>query len=274
MSTSTVETSTFPTDDWDERTERFYTGEELDAPPDTRSELTPDERRRQEFGGVSVGAVFHGWLSALGVIGLLGGLVAAIGLVFGLVQDPLAGSPLTVGETTALTAGLVGAALALIGAFSGSYAAGRLVRFDGGRQGVVVWILLLVSAFVAAGLALVFLESSYALRISTSAPEVAVANDDLLLWGGVIVGLTLVLSLLAAVGGGKLGLRYHAKVERAGLDEATVADAAPRTEQADAAKPAKVSRREASREKRAAKKQKRATKKEAKQDAKRHTTGV
>ncbi len=275
MSSSTVEASTFPTDDWDERTERFYTGEELDDPPAASSTaLTPEERRRQEFGGVSVGAVFHGWLSALGVMALLGGLVVAAGLLLGLVQDPTSGARLTVGDTTALTVGLLGAGLAVVGAFSGSYAAGRLVRFDGGRQGVVVWILLIVSSFVAAGLAVV-VDAQYALRARPSAPDLAVARDDLLLWGGVLVGATLVLSFLVALGGGKLGLRYHAKVERAGLEESAVDEpAAVRPVEADAQKPAKTPRRQAAREKRIAKKEKRAAKKEAKQDAKRQKSGV
>ncbi|WP_375001541.1 hypothetical protein [Aeromicrobium sp. CTD01-1L150] len=217
MSTDTAPTSTFPADDWDERTERIYTGEALDVPSAPAGPLTPEERQRQEYGGISVGAAFFGWLGALGVMALVGALVAAVALAAGVIQDPTRGG-VRIGEATALAAAISGSVLLLLGVYAGSYVAGRLVRFDGGRQGVAVWILVLVSGLVGAGLAVV-VDAQYALRSRPSFPELAIGRDDVLLWGAVTVGIVVLLTLPVAIGSGKLGVRYHAKVERAAREE-------------------------------------------------------
>lgn len=204
--------------EWDERSERVWTGEDLDATPPADPPPTPQERQRDAFGGLSVGAAFHGWLSALGTMALLLLTVATVGLVLGLAQDVSAGTgQLVIGQTTVVTALSVLAAVTVLGCFAGSYAAGRLVRFDGARQGFGVWLLLVVTALVSLGLA-VTAEAQYALTSRPSFPDVTVARADLWPVVAITVGTAAVLSLLVALGGGRLGLRYHAKVDKAGLE--------------------------------------------------------
>ncbi|GAA2072850.1 hypothetical protein GCM10009821_08760 [Aeromicrobium halocynthiae] len=211
--------------EWDERSERVWTGEDLDAAPPATPPLTPQERQRDAYGGLSVGAAFHGWLSALGTMVLLLLAVATVGLVLGLAQDVSSGTgQLVIGQTTVMTVLTVVAVVAVLGCFSGSYAAGRLVRFDGARQGFGVWVLLVVTALVGLGLA-VTAEAQYALTSRPSFPDVTVARADLLPVAAITVAVAAVLSLLVALGGGRLGLRYHAKVEKAGLDSAPAEDA-------------------------------------------------
>lgn len=222
-------------DDWDERSERVWTGEDLDTAP-AAAPLTPQERQRDAYGGFSAGAAFHGWLSALGTMALLLLLVAVVGLVLGLAQDVSGGTgQLVIGETTVYTALSVLAFVAVVGCFCGAYAAGRLVRFDGARQGFGVWVLVVVTALVGLGL-VVTAEAQYALTSRPSFPDVTVARADLLPVVAITVGVVAVLSLLVALGGGRLGLRYHAKVERAGLEPESADPASdPTSAPADAA---------------------------------------
>ena len=204
--------------EWDERSERVWSGEDLDAASPADPPRTPEERQRDAFGGLSVGAAFHGWLSALGTMSLLLLVVSTVGLVLGLAQDVSAGTgDLVIGRTTAVATLSVVAVVALLGCFAGAYAAGRLVRFDGARQGFAVWLLLAATALVGLGLA-VTAEAQYALTSRPSFPDVTVARADLVPVVAIAVGVVVVLSLLVALGGGRLGLRYHHKVDRAGLE--------------------------------------------------------
>ncbi|MEO6472828.1 MAG: hypothetical protein ABIR57_12655, partial [Aeromicrobium sp.] len=110
--------------------------------PPTVSEQ--NEYRREEFGGLKVGAVLYGWLEAVALTILLVGVVGAI--------STGVGSSLDITQSAAeLRAGSIGAASAIailatlaVGYFVGGYVAGRLARFNGARQGIGVWLFGLV----------------------------------------------------------------------------------------------------------------------------------
>ena len=168
---------------------------------------------KDRFGGFNWGAGFFGWLVATGVAVLLLALAGAIG-------GPIAGS--SVGSTqqavrAADTIGIVGAIVFLIvlaiAYYAGGYVAGRMSRFDGGRQGLGVWIIGLVITILLA-IAGAILGSSFNLLAQLNLPTVPNASS---LGIGALVTLVLVLvvTLLAAMGGGKAGQRYHTKVDRA-----------------------------------------------------------
>jgi hypothetical protein len=104
---------------------------------------------RETFGGFNWGSAFFGWLVATGVAVLLLALIAAIG-------GPIAGSSLGSAKQAAgaaPTIGIVGGIVLLIALgiayFAGGYVAGRMSRFDGGRQGLGVWIIGLVATIPA-----------------------------------------------------------------------------------------------------------------------------
>ena len=105
-------------------------------------------------------------------------------------------------------------AVLLLGYYAGGYVAGRMSRFDGGRQGVGVWVIGLVITIIAAVLGFVF-GSQYNILNRVNLPNIPVAENEIGT-GAIITGIAiLVLTLLAAFLGGKVGHRYHDKVDRA-----------------------------------------------------------
>ena len=99
------------------------------------------------------------------------------------------------------------------GHFAGGYVAGRLARFDGGRQGMGVWALGLVVTIIAVVVGAVF-GSDYDVFERVNLPSIPVPTDSLT-WGGIItLAGVLVGTIISAVLGGKLGQRYHSKIDR------------------------------------------------------------
>ena len=175
------------------------------------------DRQREQFGGLKPGAAFFGWLVAVGIAVLLTAVLSAVGGAIGLSQGP----PGQVDPSQAQTIGIVGAVVLLVvlfvAYFAGGYVAGRLARFDGARQGLGVWLIALAVALViaVAGALLgaefdVLAQLQVVPRIPTDAGTLTAA--------GVIALLAVVLvTLIAAILGGKAGERFHKKVDRAGF---------------------------------------------------------
>jgi hypothetical protein len=170
------------------------------------------EIQRERFGGADGTAIFFGWLSALGLAALLTAVVAAAGTRLGFATGVSTGDA----KSNAGTIGIVGAAILvvvlLLAYYSGGYVAGRMARFDGGRQGFRVWLLgLLVT--IAAAVAGWIGGSQYNVFQQLNLPRIPV--DEGSIATGAIITLVVVLlgTLLAAVAGGKAGDRYHARVD-------------------------------------------------------------
>ena len=99
--------------------------------------------------------------------------------------------------------------------YAGGYVAGRMSRFDGGRQGLGTWAIGLGVTIVLA-LAAVVLGDEYNVLEQLNLPSLPV-GDQSLATGGLIALAAIVLgTLLAAMSGGKVGERYHKRVDRAG----------------------------------------------------------
>lgn len=172
-----------------------------------------DDAARDKFGGLNVGAVFFGWLVAIAVALLLTSIIGAIAAAVG----SNASISQTEAERQAGTIGVVAAAVLLavlvIGYYTGGYVAGRMSRYDGGRQGVGVWALGLLVTIIAVVLGAVF-GAQYNLLDRVDLPRIPVSTEQLG-WGGILTALAvLVLTLLAAMLGGKVGHRYHDRVDR------------------------------------------------------------
>ena len=174
---------------------------------------TARERQRDEFGGVNWGASFFGWLVAVGVAALLTSLLVAAGAAIGLTE-----ADVTTGDTEELTlgGGIALLVVVMLAYYAGGYVAGRMSRFDGGRQGIAAWAIGLVVT-VAFALAAVILGDQYNVLERLNLPALPV-GDETLATGGLIALVAIALgSLLAAMLGGKLGERYHKKVDRVGF---------------------------------------------------------
>jgi hypothetical protein len=168
-------------------------------------------RQRQEFGGINWGAAFFGWLVAVGLGALLVGLLAAAGATVGLTD-------LSEDEATEIG---IGSAIALLAAlaiayFAGGYVAGRMSRFDGGRQGVGAWLIGL-AVTIALAVTGAIVGSEYNVLERLDLPAVPVGESELATGGALALAIVIVGTLIAAVAGGKAGERYHRKVDHAGF---------------------------------------------------------
>jgi len=174
------------------------------------------ERQRDEYGGFNIGAAFFGWLVAVGIAVLLTALLSAAGAAIGLTEISEGEA-----ESNAATISIVGGILLIvvlaISYYAGGYVAGRMSRFDGGRQGLGVWLMGLVATVALAVLGAIA-GSEYNLFSQLNLPRIPI--DEGSLAGGAAVALVLVLiaTALAAISGGKVGERYHRKVDRVGYE--------------------------------------------------------
>jgi len=196
-----------------ERTERTGGGRYESPGGRTREEVIG--RQRAEFGGFSWGSAFFGWLVAVGMAAILMALLGAAGAATGLTETSESEA-----SQAAETIGIVGGILLLIvlaiAYYAGGYVAGRMARFDGARQGFGVWALGLL-ATVALAIAGVVLGSEYNVLNQLNLPRIPI-DEGALTTGGIIALVAAVLvTLFAAMAGGKVGERFHRKVDRVGL---------------------------------------------------------
>jgi hypothetical protein len=182
----------------------------------TRSALdTARARQRDEFGGINWGASFFGWLVAVGVAALLVAILAAAGAAVGLTATTESEATSNA-EELGLGGGIALVIVLMIAYYAGGYVAGRMSRFDGGRQGLGTWVIgLLVT--IALALAAVVLGDQYNVLEQLNLPSLPV-GEQTLATGGIIALAAIVLgTLLAAMFGGKVGERYHKRIDRAGF---------------------------------------------------------
>ncbi|MBF4572482.1 hypothetical protein ITJ64_08130 [Herbiconiux sp. VKM Ac-1786] len=191
------------------------------VPLEERSTLRQDvvERERREFGGFKFGSAFFGWLTATGTAVILTALVAATGVAIGLgIRDD---GSVQVSDEQATTVGIVGAialvVIILIAYFCGGYVAGRMARFDGLKQGLAVWIWAIVIAVVVAIVAAIGGSQVDVLGNLNSFPRIPVNEGALTTTGIITAVVAAVTSLVGALLGGVAGMRFHRKVDRAGL---------------------------------------------------------
>jgi hypothetical protein len=185
------------------------------AAPATR-ETVRDMRARQraEYGGLNWGAAFFGWLVAVGMAVILLGLLSAAGTAFGLseVSESEANSN---AETIGLLGGILLVASLVIAYYCGGYVSGRMSRFDGARQGLGTWAIGLIVTIVLAVAGAVFGEE-YNIWERLNLPRIPVDEGTLTAGAAIALAAVVILTLLAAMGGGKAGERYHRKIDRLG----------------------------------------------------------
>ena len=197
--------------------------------PDTVRDATPyprgyfeaveerEDRLRDMYGGVDWLASFLGFVFAVVI-------ASVFSTVAGLVLVPLGFPPEISGGqlgASVLTGLAVLGVLIFLTYFFGGYVAGRLARFDGGRNGAMVLAWTFIVALILALVALVFagfLPDLVANSIRNLAQGTASAVGTLAGAGvaGIVVAVAaLLLALLGGFFGGRLGSRYHAEIDRA-----------------------------------------------------------
>ncbi len=188
--------------------EQEVTEQHRASDPERLTEL----RRREEFGGFNLGADFFGWLVAVALTVLLAGIVGAVATAIGrtlnVSRDQVERDAGTFGLATAISLLLV----LVIAYYAGGYVAGRMSRYDGGRQGLGVWLIGLVVTLLVLGVGALF-GAQYNVFDRVNLPSIPIPTDTAT-WGGIItLAAILIGTLLAAFVGGKVGRRYHGKVD-------------------------------------------------------------
>jgi hypothetical protein len=172
--------------------------------------------QRARYGGVNWGAAFFGWLSANGLAVLLVALLSAAGVALGIAQGvDTADEAVAQADTLGLGGGIAVLVVLFLAYYAGGYVAGRMSRFDGARQGLAVWLIgLVVVALLAAAGAI--LGAQYNVLQELNLPRIPVDEGTATTAGIVTLVAIVLVTLLGAVLGGKVGERYHRKVDRAG----------------------------------------------------------
>jgi hypothetical protein len=174
--------------------------------------------QRAVFGGIKWGAAFFGWLSANGLAVLLIALLSATGVALGLARGVnSADEAAEQVETLGIGGGIAILVVLFLAYLAGGYVAGRMARFDGARQGVAVWLvgLLVVLVLAAAG---AILGAQYNVLQQLNLPRIPIDEGTATTAGIITLVAILLVTLLGALIGGKVGERYHRKVDRAGFD--------------------------------------------------------
>jgi hypothetical protein len=173
--------------------------------------------QRERFGGADGTAIFFGWLSALGLAALVMAVVAAAGTRLGFATGVSSNDA----TNNAGTIGIVGAAILvlilMLAYYAGGYVAGRMARFDGARQGLAVWLIGLIVVIVLAAAGAI-LGAKYNVLQSLNLPRIPIDEGTATTAGIITLVAILLVTLLGAVLGGKLGDRYHRRVDRVGFD--------------------------------------------------------
>ena len=189
--------------------------------PTTAKEMAAAQRAR--YGGLHMGSAFFGWMSAVGIAVILLAILSAAGLAFGLYST--LGTAQDAADQADSGIGL-GAAIALlvvlfIAYLAGGYVAGRMARFNGTKQGLGVWIWGVIVTVLAA-LAGLVLGSQYNVFDQLNLPALPVESGTATTAGLIALGAVLLVTLLGAMLGGKLGSRYHRRVDQAAFEPAEV----------------------------------------------------
>jgi hypothetical protein len=191
------------------------TTDETTAVPDRREVVS---RERDAFGGMKFGSCFFGWLAASGTAVLLAALVTGVGAALGLSRNvETAGTSPAQAESVGLIGGIVLLAIIFVSYLVGGYVAGRMARFNGLKQGLGVWLWAVIIAILV-GLAGWLAGAQFDVLARTNSFPRLPLNEGTLTTGGILVAIGVVAaSLLGALLGGLAGMRYHRRVDRAGL---------------------------------------------------------
>ena len=176
------------------------------------------DAQHSRYGGIKWGAAFFGWLSANGLAVLLTALLSAAGVAIGLTQGvPSADEATREASTIGIVGGIVLLVILFLAYLAGGYVAGRMARFDGARQGIAVWVIGLVVVIALAVAGVVF-GSQYNVLQQLNLPRIPIDEGTATTGGIIALVAVLLVTLLGAILGGKMGDRYHRKVDRAGFD--------------------------------------------------------
>ena len=183
-----------------------------------RPTVHPIAAAKDRFGGIDFPASLVGMLTALATVVLLGGLVgAAVGAIG--YQTGLSGDEVEDISTASLIGGLV---VLFVSYLVGGWAAGRIARYDGARNGLMAGVWTLILAAILAGLG-VWLGDEYDVLANVDLPQWF--NEDAVTTAAVVSGVIgAVTMLVGGLLGGLWGTRYHRLADETLLDARELRD--------------------------------------------------
>lgn len=175
-------------------------------------------RQKEMYGGVKVGSAFFGWLAATGATVLLAAIATAIGAVIGIATNTDVAQVSRNPQTIGIVGIIVLLVIVFVAYYCGGYVAGRMARFNGLRQGLVVWLWAVLIAIIVAVIGMAAGSKYDILGQLNSFPRIPV-NEGTLGTAGIIAAIVVAaVSLIGALLGGLAGMHFHRKVDRAGRD--------------------------------------------------------
>jgi len=178
-------------------------------------------REKDSYGGIKWGSAFFGWLTATGTAVILTAVLVAAGAVVGVSTGTDAGEAQDQASQNAGTIGIVGGivllAVLLVAYYCGGYVAGRMARFNGAKQGIAVWVWAIVIAVVIAVAGAALGEEYDILDRVGGFPRLPIGGGDVTTGSIIAIVIAVLAALIGAILGGLAGMRYHRKVDKAGL---------------------------------------------------------
>lgn len=171
------------------------------------------QREKDEFSGMRFFLGFFGWLTATGLTVLLLAVVAGVGALAG-VTDVSGAQQM---QATGIGGAILLLVVLLVSYFSGGYVAGRMARFSGLKQGLAVWLWAIIVAIVVGVVGAVAGSQAGLGDQLSSIPQLPFSSSQLTVAGIASAVAVLVITLVGALLGGLVGMRYHRKVDRAGI---------------------------------------------------------
>jgi hypothetical protein len=171
------------------------------------------ELMRSRYGGFHFGSALFGWLVATGMSAILIALLGAAGSAVAVSTVDKVTSQTT--STVGFFSGILLLIALAIAYYAGGYVAGRLSRFDGARQGLGVWLIGILVTLILGGIGAA-VGSKFNILQQLNLPHLPI-NQGSFTKGGLIASIAaVIITLLAAIIGGKAGEAFHKKVDATG----------------------------------------------------------
>lgn len=187
--------------------------------------LLPDRhtvvnREKQRYGGIKWGSALFGWLTATGTAVILTALLAGAGTAVGVATnttDQAADAASRQNQTVGIVGAVALLVVLLLAYYCGGYVAGRMARFNGAKQGIAVWVWAVVIAVIVAVVGTLLGSKFDVLARLDGFPRIPINEGDLTTAGLLAALAAAAASLIGAILGGLAGMRFHRKVDKAGL---------------------------------------------------------
>lgn len=171
-------------------------------------------REKDQFGGVKIGSAFFGWLTTAGTTVLLSAIATAFGAALLANNVDAAGEAVSNPEGAGIAGAVLLTVILFVAYFCGGYVAGRMARFNGIKQGVAVWVWGIIIALV---LALIGMIAGNELDINAQLNTYPQFSGDDTAAAVISAVIAALVALAGAILGGLAGMRFHRRVDKAGL---------------------------------------------------------